>query len=275
MAQEISEWFECDCGTRIKFQFGARGPRDFPSGGCGQCAKKYRIAQVSMARRIRLKNQKWNKEESRPCKECGTSFIPAPGRGNQATVVRCPDCRQKISVGQIRCSDCDAWTQRGTRGRCSHCVYELRKKEAEAREERKLEAQRLKKEERDQARLARSLPCASCSVVFDPSSVRTERKDLCSTCYRLCKSRLRNRIRNFKDRLFTTLVYDDPSLDFIMELLDSPCLYCGSTEEITIEHKVPLIRGGTNELGNLAPACRPCNTKKGTQTDSEYEYASS
>jgi 5-methylcytosine-specific restriction endonuclease McrA len=32
----------------------------------------------------------------------------------------------------------------------------------------------------------------------------------------------------------------------------------------TIDHIVPLARGGTNYEGNLTPACRPCNSSKGT-----------
>lgn len=40
------------------------------------------------------------------------------------------------------------------------------------------------------------------------------------------------------------------------------CLYCGGPPE-TLDHVVPLVRGGTNHEGNLAPACRRCNGGKG------------
>lgn len=40
------------------------------------------------------------------------------------------------------------------------------------------------------------------------------------------------------------------------------CIYCGKTKNITIEHKIPIIRGGTNDFDNLAPACYSCNVKK-------------
>lgn len=40
------------------------------------------------------------------------------------------------------------------------------------------------------------------------------------------------------------------------------CIYCNTTENLTIEHKIPLSRGGTNWLANLAPACGSCNKAK-------------
>lgn len=39
------------------------------------------------------------------------------------------------------------------------------------------------------------------------------------------------------------------------------CTYCGGGCE-TVDHVVPLARGGTNYEGNLVPACRRCNSSK-------------
>jgi hypothetical protein len=39
------------------------------------------------------------------------------------------------------------------------------------------------------------------------------------------------------------------------------CAYCPAPAT-SIDHVVPLIRGGTNFEGNLAPVCRPCNSSK-------------
>lgn len=41
-----------------------------------------------------------------------------------------------------------------------------------------------------------------------------------------------------------------------------PCVYCGSTEQIEIDHIQALNRGGRHSIGNLAPACLPCNRSK-------------
>jgi len=43
------------------------------------------------------------------------------------------------------------------------------------------------------------------------------------------------------------------------------CYYCGQRVdpgELTMDHIVPLIRGGKSTKGNLVPACKDCNNKK-------------
>lgn len=40
---------------------------------------------------------------------------------------------------------------------------------------------------------------------------------------------------------------------------------------VTVEHKVPLTRGGTNNIDNLALACASCNMIKGNKTVEEYK----
>jgi excisionase family DNA binding protein len=46
----------------------------------------------------------------------------------------------------------------------------------------------------------------------------------------------------------------------------SVCYYCGvplhPIRTFTIDHVVPVVRGGTNDLGNLVASCRSCNTSK-------------
>ena len=51
------------------------------------------------------------------------------------------------------------------------------------------------------------------------------------------------------------------------------CLYCGSqiTEQtVAQEHRVPLARGGSNDIANIAVSCATCNLRKGTKTDVEF-----
>ena len=43
------------------------------------------------------------------------------------------------------------------------------------------------------------------------------------------------------------------------------CHYCGrlvGARALTMDHVVPLIRGGRSARGNTVPACKDCNTKK-------------
>ncbi len=43
------------------------------------------------------------------------------------------------------------------------------------------------------------------------------------------------------------------------------CHYCGATfppDELTMDHLVPVARGGKSTAGNVVPACRGCNSRK-------------
>jgi 5-methylcytosine-specific restriction endonuclease McrA len=43
------------------------------------------------------------------------------------------------------------------------------------------------------------------------------------------------------------------------------CHYCGAqvpSKELTLDHVVPLVRGGRSTRGNCVPACKECNSKK-------------
>lgn len=43
------------------------------------------------------------------------------------------------------------------------------------------------------------------------------------------------------------------------------CHYCGKTfapYELTMDHLVPIVRGGKSTRGNVVPACKECNNRK-------------
>ena len=40
------------------------------------------------------------------------------------------------------------------------------------------------------------------------------------------------------------------------------CKYCWSTENLTIDHKHPIVLGGTDKNNNLQTLCRECNQLK-------------
>jgi 5-methylcytosine-specific restriction endonuclease McrA len=48
------------------------------------------------------------------------------------------------------------------------------------------------------------------------------------------------------------------------------CAYCGSTKRIEADHRIPLYRGGSNEINNILPACRGCNRRKHRKTEKEF-----
>jgi 5-methylcytosine-specific restriction protein A len=52
------------------------------------------------------------------------------------------------------------------------------------------------------------------------------------------------------------------------------CHYCGKKmvfKEITMDHLVPLTRGGKSSKDNLVPSCKACNNKKKNMLPLEWE----
>ncbi|HET8567571.1 MAG TPA: HNH endonuclease signature motif containing protein [Candidatus Limnocylindria bacterium] len=48
------------------------------------------------------------------------------------------------------------------------------------------------------------------------------------------------------------------------------CAYCGGPGPLHRDHRLPLSRGGTNDIANIAPACASCNMRKHKMTDREW-----
>lgn len=46
---------------------------------------------------------------------------------------------------------------------------------------------------------------------------------------------------------------------------DHRCAYCGERRPLTQDHIIPIARGGRHAIGNLLPACMPCNSSKGSK----------
>lgn len=62
----------------------------------------------------------------------------------------------------------------------------------------------------------------------------------------------------------------------IASLLLKPCFYCGDNlQKITLDHIVPISRGGRHSIGNLVSACMPCNSSKGSKFITEWKKGKS
>lgn len=57
----------------------------------------------------------------------------------------------------------------------------------------------------------------------------------------------------------------------LKRLYSSPCFYCGTSDNITQDHVIPIQRGGRHSIGNLVPACQPCNSSKQDKTITEWK----
>jgi len=57
--------------------------------------------------------------------------------------------------------------------------------------------------------------------------------------------------------------------DTLVQKYDNRCCYCRQETKLTIEHVVPLSRGGKHSASNIAPACGSCNYSKSDKTPQE------
>ncbi len=54
------------------------------------------------------------------------------------------------------------------------------------------------------------------------------------------------------------------------------CAHCGlkfNPEQLTMDHLVPLARGGTSAKSNLVPSCKECNAQKKLSTPVDLLFA--
>jgi len=58
----------------------------------------------------------------------------------------------------------------------------------------------------------------------------------------------------------------------IKKILNSSCTYCGSTKRISVDHVIPISRGGNHSVGNLTAACFSCNSSKNNRFITEWKY---
>jgi 5-methylcytosine-specific restriction endonuclease McrA len=52
----------------------------------------------------------------------------------------------------------------------------------------------------------------------------------------------------------------------LCEKYDNRCLKCGERKPLTVDHIVPVSKGGTNDIHNVQPLCLDCNMRKHTKT---------
>jgi len=58
---------------------------------------------------------------------------------------------------------------------------------------------------------------------------------------------------------------DYPTRALIYKRDDYECQYCGSKQDLTIDHVIPRSRGGQDTWENLVACCTSCNLKKGSK----------
>lgn len=62
---------------------------------------------------------------------------------------------------------------------------------------------------------------------------------------------------------------------YVLNRDEHTCQTCGATENLTIDHIIPLAEGGTNDISNFQTLCQSCNSRKGRRmSDRNQRYFS-
>lgn len=71
-------------------------------------------------------------------------------------------------------------------------------------------------------------------------------------------------IYQYRPRKKSADTRDIPLRDWLtlVERYRHRCAYCGEKRTLTKDHVIPLAKGGRHAIGNILPACKPCNTSK-------------
>lgn len=200
------------------------------------------------------------------------------------------DCEHKVT---IKCNKCGNEFSRSmisirhhSKTRCENCNKIAREKEIEAKRKEKNEreierakiakqkyAERLERmrEERAERKELKKHPCAECGEI-------TTRKRFCSET---CNNRYHNRLKEHKRRAKIRGAYIDKDITlkevyaldngicYICnglcdwnDKVDGPlCIICGNNYP-SIDHVIPLAKGGKHEWSNVRLAHRRCNSHK-------------
>lgn len=88
------------------------------------------------------------------------------------------------------------------------------------------------------------------------------RLSLCSHCGRLHPDHRRNTCTACRNpRGYNTSEYRALRAQLLNQP-DAHCADCGAITDLTVDHRIPLARGGTNHPSNVQVLCRPCNSRK-------------
>lgn len=123
-------------------------------------------------------------------------------------------------------------------------------------------------------RIDREKTCEECGSLFQAATTSTR------FCTRLCGQRNHRRrhkaIHALNQRARATTIrhtmYAITSRDIRRLTLrqNGECFYCRRVLVLTMDHVIPVSRGGVTSVGNLVLACRSCNSRKNNMTIMEF-----
>lgn len=81
---------------------------------------------------------------------------------------------------------------------------------------------------------------------------------------------LHDKNKRFKRRSKIVFPISFSEWKFIKDRFGNVCFYCNESKTLTMDHFMPLSKGGLHVPENIVPACRNCNSKKGAKIPYDY-----
>ncbi len=98
--------------------------------------------------------------------------------------------------------------------------------------------------------------------------------------YREVRVRLRKQLKNYYQRIWheedirrrkaTYYTSREEVRDEVCRIHGYACLKCGAESNLTMDHIIPVSKGGEDSIENLQPLCRTCNSKKGIMSNEKF-----
>lgn len=217
---------------------------------CDACRAKARMSEVECT-----------------CRECGKHFMTSKAEVNRG---RGQFCEKKCAVVwgnnqrgyepksqavvYAECAECGAvFVKRGGRKTCPSCVGDKR-----------LSMRRWfmsKGREMAEGQPPGRYVCAECGKEFTTRRWYGNPKRFCTE---RCARSESNRLCQHKRRMLAREDGGATAIELRAKRAEANgrCHWCGvKTDHLTIDHIIPVSRGGTNEIGNLTFACFDCNCR--------------
>lgn len=284
----ITEQVCCRCQIQKPVtEFDIRKGRPKPSTVCKLCRRAYQNAKAAeyyaqnpeKARAKALAEYHANKERTGPSRRQRQrdAYVPRP-RAPLPSERPCKDCGVVFPISEFAAMR-DTGTMSAQR-RCRSCLNAASRAWVTANPKKRKEIDRGYAERNPEKRLQKQRRYQAANPQKFKLYARKDylkhhaRRRADARAYRLAnpdKYKVWNTLREGRKRNAAG-TFSSHDLVWKAEMCGGLCYYCQQPlgPDRHLEHKIPLVRGGSNWPANLTYACPTCNLRKGSKTPQEF-----
>ncbi len=236
----------------------------YPSGRCKACCQirqiEYRESRKSKyaeyannwrkanLEKAKLAQSKYNKTEKAAAKRA--RYLERLKTRVVEPTMKCRDC------GESKDSHTDFYRFEQPCKKCIRIKANQRRQTPEGKARRKVEYENNKEFAKKKTREW---------VLANPEKVKQYRKNAARKPHNVLKARQKNWRR--REKIMCARVEGAEAItaswfETVKERQNHRCAYCSQSLPLTLDHVIPLARGGKHVRENILAACKPCNSRK-------------